>query len=243
THWLWEVTHMLLHQTTEHEKRSKAQVMLESPGGLDRADKEPSPRILNSHNVIAHLPQELIAKKTKIIHVIRNPKDALVSLYWHSKTIAGDDLSFSALLEAVMGDNLNWPSQFDYLQQISEFEDTHPGHPIKHVYYEEMKKDCVKTIKELAEFLNVPASDEFYRNVTSACSFERMTKIEEEHGKQYPEEIDAAMKQMNKEFKIFRKGTIGDWRNHFTVAQNERFEEYITAETTNKQLKFKFIYE
>uniref|UniRef100_A0A2C9LCR3 Sulfotransferase domain-containing protein n=1 Tax=Biomphalaria glabrata TaxID=6526 RepID=A0A2C9LCR3_BIOGL len=66
THWLWEVTHMLLHQTTEHEKRSKAQVMLESPGGLERADKEPSPRILNSHNVIAHLPQEVIAKKTKV---------------------------------------------------------------------------------------------------------------------------------------------------------------------------------
>ncbi|XP_055862714.1 sulfotransferase 1A1-like [Biomphalaria glabrata] len=62
THWLWEVTQMLLRQTTDYEKRTKEQVMLESPGGLERAEQEPSPRILNSH----YLPQEIISKKTKV---------------------------------------------------------------------------------------------------------------------------------------------------------------------------------
>ncbi|CAL1547832.1 unnamed protein product, partial [Lymnaea stagnalis] len=66
THWLWEVTHMLLNQTTEHEKRAKEQVMLEFADALARVEKEPSPRILNSHLVFPHLPLEVFTKKIKV---------------------------------------------------------------------------------------------------------------------------------------------------------------------------------
>ncbi|KAK0055003.1 sulfotransferase 1A1-like isoform X2 [Biomphalaria pfeifferi] len=235
THWLWEVTQMLLRQTTDYEKRTKEQVMLESPGGLERADQEPSPRILNSHNPFVHLPQEIISKKTKIIHVIRNPKDTAVSAFWHTKTIFNaKELQFQELLDAVMGQS-QLPTQFDYLQQMSEFERTHPDHPIKH--------EPVKIIKELAQFLNVPASDEFCQDVANACSFDKMKKIEETGAKDFPKELNDAITGAGGSLKFYRKGIIGDWKNMFTVAQNETFDAFIDSCTKTKGLNYAFIFE
>ena len=42
-----------------------------------------SPRVLNTHLTQSLLPAEFIEKKCKIIHVMRNPKDVVVSLYFH----------------------------------------------------------------------------------------------------------------------------------------------------------------
>uniref|UniRef100_A0A2C9LP63 Sulfotransferase domain-containing protein n=1 Tax=Biomphalaria glabrata TaxID=6526 RepID=A0A2C9LP63_BIOGL len=243
THWLWEVTQMLLRQTTDYEKRTKEQVMLESPGGLERAEQETSPRILNSHNPFVHLPQEIISKKTKIIHVIRNPKDAAVSNYWHLKNIHNvQDLQFQQHLNVMMGKS-QLPTQFDYLQQMSEFERTHPDHPIKHVYYEDMKKEPIKIIKELAQFLNVPASDEFCQDVANACSFEKLKKIEEAGAKNFPTEFANVLNELGGKMHFYRKGIIGDWKNMFTVAQNEIFDAYIDSWFKNKGLNYTFIYE
>ena len=45
----------------------------------------PSPRLLNSHLVTSCLPKQIVSKKIKIIHVLRNPKDVAVSAYHHLK--------------------------------------------------------------------------------------------------------------------------------------------------------------
>ncbi|KAK6968490.1 sulfotransferase 6B1 [Biomphalaria glabrata] len=244
THWLWEVTQMLMRRTLTYEKRAKEYTMLEAVQGLERLELEPSQRILNSHNVVAHLPKEIIAKKTKIIHVIRNSKDALVSWFWHCQITDGlKDVKFADIFEAVLSDNISLPSHLDYLYQWSEFEQNHPDHPIKHIYFEDMKKQPVKTIKELATFLNVQESETFFEQVAEACSFENMKTFEENKEKMYPEEVRAVIDKINGELKYIRKGEIGDWKNHFTVAQNERFEERIATFLKNKDLKFTFVYE
>ncbi|CAL1547834.1 unnamed protein product [Lymnaea stagnalis] len=272
THWLWEVTHMLLNQTTEYEKRVKEQVMLEFAGALEAVEKEPSPRILNSHLVFPHLPLEVITKKIKIIHVTRNPKDTLVSLYHHFKQLTPRaSFTFDLLLKTVMENNIMFPSQYDYLRQMTEFEQTHPDHPIKHIYFEEMKKDPVKTISSLAKFLGVPASDTFCQHVAEACSFDNMKRVEDEGKKVMPKSMvdsldqrgqtPAGVKQLDggmpphggspphhggkrppAKMSFYRKGVVGDWKNSFTPEQSLEFDNYIKMEE-NKGFPFKFEYE
>ena len=50
---------------------------------LDKLNSAPSPRILNSHLAISCLPEQVFSKHTKIIHVMRNPKDMVTSFYHH----------------------------------------------------------------------------------------------------------------------------------------------------------------
>ena len=47
----------------------------------------PSPRVLNCHYPLKYLPTQLFEKKTKIVHVYRNPKDVAVSFYYHASSI------------------------------------------------------------------------------------------------------------------------------------------------------------
>ena len=47
----------------------------------------PSPRILNTHFAASCLPEQIVSKNTRIINVVRNPKDIVTSYYHHLKQL------------------------------------------------------------------------------------------------------------------------------------------------------------
>ena len=51
------------------------------------AEEIPSPRVLKSHLAGPLLPPQLMEKKPKIIYVLRNPKDLVVSYYYFTKAV------------------------------------------------------------------------------------------------------------------------------------------------------------
>lgn len=74
---------MLVKGKVGYEQRAKECAMLEflTP---DIINAESSPRIFNTHLQFSMLPsQQFRDKRTKLVHVYRNPKDVAVSLYFH----------------------------------------------------------------------------------------------------------------------------------------------------------------
>ncbi|VDI12220.1 Hypothetical predicted protein [Mytilus galloprovincialis] len=85
----------------------------------------------------------------------------------------------------------------------------------------------LKEIERLAQYLDVNNSTDFYSQVSDRCRF---NQLKDDY------------KNRNDPFRevVFRKGDVGDWKNWFTVAQNEEFDKHLTEKLTNSSWTFKY---
>jgi hypothetical protein len=82
---------MLLKGKAEYHPKAREHVFLDNvdPSFLDSL---PSPRVINTHIPFRWLPKEHFRSGRKAVNVIRNPKDAAVSLYCQLQS-TGDDIA------------------------------------------------------------------------------------------------------------------------------------------------------
>ena len=75
---------------------------------------------------------------------------------------------------------------------------------MKFVWYEDMKKNTIKGVSEMTEFVNHQLSEAKVIELVEHLKFNNMK--------------ERAVKVMADEsfIKFFRKGTVGDWKNYFT---------------------------
>ncbi|KAK7088603.1 sulfotransferase 1E1-like isoform X2 [Littorina saxatilis] len=225
THWLCEVVHMLTSGKTEYETRSKEHFMLEFTD-VERFETMPSPRLINSHMHLRHLSKEIETKGVRVLHVLRNPKDIAVSYYHHAtQRKAYQDQGFLHFAETFLaGGDLpgSFEDYFAYLPEMEKWQKEHPQVPVMNLYFEDMKRNPGDTVIQLATFLSLEVSQSLCADIAEACSFSKLKKADE--NKDHPLKNvfigDAP--------KFYRRGEVGDWRNHFTVALSERFDAVMT---------------
>jgi hypothetical protein len=82
---------MLLKGKADYHPKAREHLFLDSvdPSVLDSL---PSPRVISTHFPFRWLPQEHFRYGRKVVNVIRNPKDAAVSLYCQLRS-SGDDFA------------------------------------------------------------------------------------------------------------------------------------------------------
>lgn len=231
THWIFEITKMLLNNAVDFVE-SKGRRMLEMIPDLSELDSVPAPRVLFTHVPFQYLPKKHIENKGKIVHIVRNPKDVMVSFYHHAqhdKFVIDLKLPWNEYFEVWMSGKIPYGSWYDYELGMEQAENDNPG-IMYTCSYEEMKKDPVKEIKKLADYLEVDCSDQTIEGIAKASSFDNMQK----------NKFDATSAINNGKGFIYRKGEIGDWKNHFTVAQNERFDEAHNEKMKNSKYTFSF---
>ncbi|XP_048730428.2 sulfotransferase 1C2-like [Ostrea edulis] len=246
THWVWEIIAMLLKEEAEYHPLVREHVFLDAvdPSSLDSL---PSPRVFNTHIPFRWLPQEHFRKGRKAVNVIRNPKDAAVSLYchWHSSNELGvGSLSWSEFFEeVVVGQYKNlFGGYFDFQKELYRAAQSDPEFSLHTMYYETLKKDPVSEILSLAGYLGVTCSRELAADIADKCSFHKLKHASDnlkDHG-----EIAKLMKNMDRKLpNFYRKGKVGDWKNWYTVSQNERHDARIKEEMKDIDFDLQLIYE
>lgn len=246
THWIWEVVCMLIKGNTEYTKETKEFFFLEAIPDLDVVHNLPSPRPLNTHLPYRWLPKQLTEKGGKIINVIRNPKDVAVSMYHHLLS-AGEfnkDFTFTQFMETLFfGPVCTMGSWYDYVKEFEQAAENDKHGLLFTVHFENMKKNPIDETKRLAKFLNVEASDKFIEDVVEKCSFENLKSadktIKDQSIMKKIVGIGPEHTRKNKP-NMYRKGVIGDWKNHFTVTLNERFDRIFEDEMKNSKLHIHF---
>ncbi|XP_013388069.1 sulfotransferase family cytosolic 1B member 1-like [Lingula anatina] len=220
-HWTLEVMHMLIQGKTEYYPLSHFPL-----AGLSHEYLETqltTPRILAAHLHHRHAPKDLL-NNAKVIYIIRNPKDVAVSLYNFCKTYqyAKFNGEWSDFLPMFLSGKVIYGNWWEHVLGWKEAAKSNPN--ILFVAYEDMIQNLEVEAGRIAEHLCLPRSSQFLKEVADKCNFQSVK--------------DA--KSHTRYTLFMRKGVVGDWKNYFTVAQNEMFDKVHEEYMKNSDIQVKF---
>ncbi|XP_067945783.1 sulfotransferase 1E1-like [Watersipora subatra] len=252
THFAWEVMTMLIQGSADCIKQPKQALMIDLVPINESKECFPSPRVLNTHYRTDVLPAEF--RKAKTVVVMRNPKDAFISAYCHEKRL-------SSLFDSVKRAELNALKLEDFLQKFlynkgidygnyftyTEYMWSRRAEPnVLVIFYEDLKLHAAATIQKINEFMGTNRSPELVQQIAEATDFKRMkqAKVEAKPSESVTKMLAANLvDQEGQQLMIeqmYRKGGIGDWKNHLTVAQNEQFDAFLANWEGGKGIPFQY---
>uniref|UniRef100_A0A3P8ULK0 Sulfotransferase n=1 Tax=Cynoglossus semilaevis TaxID=244447 RepID=A0A3P8ULK0_CYNSE len=180
----------------------------------------PDPRYFGSHLPVDMLPRVKHAGfSSQVVYVWRNPRDVLVSLYHFSEAwvFLESPKSFEDFFQDFLNGDVYMGSWFDHVRgyQAELF-----------VFYIDENIDCLcrdrqdlrGEVEKLCLFLGQSLTEEQMDRVVETSTFNNMKVNPKANYKDLVEKERYSKNTM-------RKGVAGDWKNHFTVAQNERFDQ------------------
>ncbi|MCL7024574.1 hypothetical protein MKW94_026146 [Papaver nudicaule] len=202
--------------------------------------QSPKSRLFSTHVPYALLPESVknATNSPKIVYLCRNPKDNFVSL-WHFFNKRGSNITNPLPLEKVLelycrGESWYgplWDNMLGYWKASLET-------PSKVLFlkYEELKKEPKFHLKRLAEFLGCPFSLEEEENggtideILRLSSFEFMKNLDVNKNGITPLKFRSNI--------YFRKGEVGDWKNHLTASMAERIDRVFEEKMHGSGLLF-----
>ncbi|XP_015449025.1 sulfotransferase 4A1 isoform X1 [Pteropus alecto] len=122
--------------------------------GLDIIKELTSPRLIKSHLPYRFLPSDLHNGDSKVIYMARNPKDLVVAYYQFHRSLRTMSYrgTFQEFCRRFMNDKLGYGSWFEHVQ---EFWEHRLDANVLFLKYEDMHRDLVTMVEQLARFLGV----------------------------------------------------------------------------------------
>ncbi|XP_049439487.1 sulfotransferase family 2, cytosolic sulfotransferase 3 isoform X2 [Epinephelus fuscoguttatus] len=187
-------------------------------------DQLPSPRAMVTHFPYHLMPASFHTSKAKVIYVMRNPKDILVSsFYFHQMAeFLEDPGTFDEFIEKFLEGKVLFGKWTDH---VKGWKDTDLGDRIMYITYEEMVQDLPAALKRMSDFLGRNLSDETIQKIAEHCSFKTMKTNTMSNFSLVPKVYMDSDKSP-----FLRKGIAGDWKNHFSSEQLARFTSVIRKE-------------
>ena len=130
-----------------------------------------SPRTIKSHLPVQFLPDEIWTKKPKLIHISRDPKDAVISLYYLINDFSPVPMKLEDFLEDFLSDNIIYCPYRENLLNLLNLPDYKN---ILYLTYEDMSADLDGAIQKVGKFLEKTVSDENVVKIKDYLNFEKM---------------------------------------------------------------------
>ncbi|XP_041440713.1 uncharacterized protein LOC100036897 isoform X1 [Xenopus laevis] len=220
THWLAEILRQLYNAKAPNKVSITSPIEFGDVGKLEELKSITTRRIIPTHLSYEMIPNDFKDRKCK-----STDYDSLQFLCFYK------DVNFFFKFSVVCG------SWFDH---ILGWEEHRNEMSTLFLYYEAMKKDLPKSVRKISSFLSINLSDNEISAVCKKTSFGEMkTSVEKENND--PSHTVCAL-TTNKKL-IFRKGTVGDWKQYFTPKQNRLLDELYKAKMDSSSLAKNIVYE
>ncbi|XP_064306213.1 sulfotransferase 1B1-like isoform X3 [Phalacrocorax carbo] len=203
------------------------------PAGTRQLEAMASPRIIKTHIPAHILPKSFWENRCKMIYMGRNAKDVAVSYYHFDlmNKLHPHPGTWAQYLEKFMAGRVAYGSWYNH---VKDYWERRKDHPILYLFYEDLKEDLRREIAKVARFLGRELPEAALDAITQHTSFEAMRDNPTTNYSMVPSHL---MDQGISPF--MRKGTTGDWKNHFTVAQSERFDQDYVQKMSGTDLRFR----
>ncbi|XP_074280200.1 cytosolic sulfotransferase 5-like [Silene latifolia] len=204
----------------------------------------PSPRLFFTHLPYESLPESIKASKCRLLYITRNPLDTIVSLWYF----------IISMMKKKLGDNYQPPCFEDFsedfyngrfvygpfFEHVLGFWKKSLERPEKVLFltYEDLKDDTVVELKRLAEFLGVPFSTEeedkgIIKEIIELCSIKSLKGMEVNK--------NGVLNKIFEKKSFFRKGEVGDWKNHFKTEMANKMIELMEKKLKGTGLSFRLL--
>ncbi|XP_022095565.1 sulfotransferase 1C2-like isoform X2 [Acanthaster planci] len=251
TTWMQEIMSAVLHDG-DIEKLNQLHTMMRVPflemthGAIvhdniprthKRLEKMPrgSPRHIKSHLPGQLLPPQVWEKKVKIVYVIRNPKDVVVSFFHHiSWTLPADrpflfDDFFDTFINGTNPYGKWWEHYLYFWERRNEDN-------ILFLRFEDAKKDLRGIVKRISAFLGKALPDDVIDAITDHCTFENMKKNPMTNPDTITQIIHGGKMPEGKSF--MRAGKVGSWKSKLSDSQSEALDSLCKEKLAGTGLSF-----
>ncbi|KAI3457425.1 hypothetical protein Pfo_014088 [Paulownia fortunei] len=199
----------------------------------------PSPRIFTTHVPYGVLPDSIRESRCKIIYICRNPLDQFVSHRFfllrnrfqpEEETLSLDE-AFEMYCNGIHPFGPFWDHMLEYFDACSKKPDS-----VLFLKYEELKEDIVSSLKKMAEFIGIPFSVEEEKQgrieeIASLCSMKNLKNLNVNK--------DGKWNGIVANSSFYRKGEVGDWKNHLTPSMAERVDKILEEKLSGSGLTYK----
>lgn len=174
TTWAQEMTWLLMNNLN-FEKAKSIDIELRSPfieltkDHLKMCKHLSRPRLIKSHADIKFLPKQLWTKNPKIMFVVRDPRDAFVSLYHHNKFFF--DKTVEESIESFIQDKLKYGN---FWPMVLSFYALRHRSNIIFFSYEEMKRNLELVVLKVAKFIGRDYDEGQIRELLEHLDFNSM---------------------------------------------------------------------
>ncbi|XP_054638704.1 sulfotransferase family 2, cytosolic sulfotransferase 3 isoform X2 [Dunckerocampus dactyliophorus] len=198
-------------------------------------DQLPSPRALVTHFPFQFMPPSFVASNAKVIYVMRNPKDVMVSSYYFHQmaTFLEDPGTLDEFIDKFLQGRVLFGKWTDH---VKSWKHAALGDRILFITYEEMVQDLRTAVRSISEFLGKNLSEEVVQKIADHCSFGSMQANNMSNfsliGKDYMDTDKSP---------FLRKGVAGDWKKHFSAEQVAHFSSAIYKELEGENFSLPWI--
>ena len=184
-----------------------------------RPEQLPPPRIFQSHFTYDKMPCGLPnVTPCKYIYVARNPKDLLVSYYYHHrgfKKLHLGEVEWEEFFDMFVTGRAAFGDYFEHVLGWWAHKD---DNNVLFIKYEDMKKDLPAAVASIAKFIGSELPPATLDQIVVKTTFAEMKRDPNANHSWTAHHRDP------NEPPFMRKGSVGDWKHLFTEEQSKRVD-------------------
>lgn len=156
----------------------------------------------------------------KVIYLVRDPRDIVISYYHHHLKYTGEKISFNEFFDRFLKRNI-WPGGWDSNVEswLDNQEKVHNGFLL--IKYEDLLKNPSEEARRITSFLSLNRTEQEINEAVNWASFDNMKTLEDKQ----KVHLDGDSKFVDRNMPFLREGQSNTWKSVLSNEQQQQFHQ------------------